>query len=203
MEKVIFSYRLRYDTGFAPCLDNNIFTLVCCKGGQVRGDRNIRTGLRYKIGKYHDENPENDIFLLGIFQNTLLYYAKITEIMSMMEYYSLDQKARFGNRMDGIYDVIDGELSRNELLPEIHPKGDKCILQDINGVYALISSEFTYFGNRATKIPENILSVLPQNREHKCYDSSNEVFYRIHDFAMGRVGTFQGKIGEPHHSLLE
>ena len=33
---IIFAYRLAWDTGFAPCLDHNIFTLACCKGGQIR-----------------------------------------------------------------------------------------------------------------------------------------------------------------------
>ncbi len=33
---IIFAYRLAWDTGFAPCLDHNVFTLACCKGGQIR-----------------------------------------------------------------------------------------------------------------------------------------------------------------------
>lgn len=49
---IIFAYRLAWDTGFAPCLDHNIFTLACCKGGQIRKGKNIFTGLRYQIGQY-------------------------------------------------------------------------------------------------------------------------------------------------------
>ena len=43
---IIFAYRLAWDTGFAPCLDHNVFTLACCKGGQVRRGKDIFTGLR-------------------------------------------------------------------------------------------------------------------------------------------------------------
>ncbi len=54
---IIFAYRLAWDTGFAPCLDHNFFTLACCKGGQIRKGKNIFTGLRmnkddYQIGQY-------------------------------------------------------------------------------------------------------------------------------------------------------
>lgn len=36
MNKVIYAYRLVDDTGFAPCVDNGLLSLACCKGGQVR-----------------------------------------------------------------------------------------------------------------------------------------------------------------------
>ena len=58
---IIFAYRLAWDTGFAPCLDHNVFTLACCKGGQVRRGKDIFTGLRYQIGQYRSRNPEDQI----------------------------------------------------------------------------------------------------------------------------------------------
>ena len=59
---IIFAYRLAWDTGFAPCLDHNVFTLACCKGGQVRRGKDIFTGLRYQIGQYRSRNPEDQIY---------------------------------------------------------------------------------------------------------------------------------------------
>lgn len=45
MNKVIYAYRLVDDTGFAPCVDNGLLSLACCKGGQVRNGRNIITAF--------------------------------------------------------------------------------------------------------------------------------------------------------------
>lgn len=57
---IIFAYRIVDDTGFAPCVDHNLLTLACCKGGQIRNGKNILTGLRYHIGKYREEHPQED-----------------------------------------------------------------------------------------------------------------------------------------------
>ena len=79
MSRVIFSYRVKSDTGFAPCIDNGLFSLACCKGGQIRNGKNILTGVRYHIGKHWFQHPEDEIYVLGIHKNKLLYYAKTTK----------------------------------------------------------------------------------------------------------------------------
>lgn len=48
MDKIIFTYRLTHDTGFAPCVDNGLLTLACCKGGT----ETVKRGLRYFIGRF-------------------------------------------------------------------------------------------------------------------------------------------------------
>ena len=72
MGGIIFSYRIAYDMGFAPCIDRNIFTLACCKGGQIRNGRNIMTGLRYHVGQHYYRNPADEIYLFGIYKNSML-----------------------------------------------------------------------------------------------------------------------------------
>ncbi len=203
MGKVIFSYRVAYDTGFAPCIDNNIFTLACCKGGQVRNGKNVFTGLRYQIGKYHDLNPDDEIYLLGIYKNCLLYYAMITDVIPMTEYFSKKGKIEFGSRIDQIYDAESGILKRNELLPHIHPRGEIQNVQDSNGFYVLISRKFSYFGTDAPHIPEEILTVLPKHREFKKYMDSHSESGIIHMYAMETIGSFNGVIGVPHDSLYD
>ena len=37
MDKIIFTYRLTHDTGFAPCVDGGLLSLACCKGGAPTG----------------------------------------------------------------------------------------------------------------------------------------------------------------------
>ena len=31
----LYIYRLTSDTGLAPCVDNGLLSLACCKGGQI------------------------------------------------------------------------------------------------------------------------------------------------------------------------
>ena len=42
----VYVYRLTSDTGLAPCAENGLFSLAVCKGGQIRGQEIIHTGLR-------------------------------------------------------------------------------------------------------------------------------------------------------------
>lgn len=200
---IIFAYRLAWDTGFAPCLDHNVFTLACCKGGQIRKGKNIFTGLRYQIGQYHGKNPEDEIYLLGIYKDHLLYYAMITDIMLMTEYFSQKGKMEFGRRTDQIYDVRDDMLVRNDALPHIHPKGEAQIRQDRNGVYVLISKSFTYFGTNAPVISGEMINLLPKNRECKRYAGSSPEGMKIHEYAMRTIGSFGGVAGIPHDRLYD
>ncbi len=94
MGSIIFAYRLKSDTGFAPCIDNNILTLSCCKGGQKRNGKFISTGLRYRIGEYSKSHPNDEMYLMGIYKDKLLYYAKITNVIPMEEYYSASMKKK-------------------------------------------------------------------------------------------------------------
>lgn len=45
----LYIYRLTSDTGLAPCVDNGLLSLACCKGGQIRNDKAIHAGLRYRM----------------------------------------------------------------------------------------------------------------------------------------------------------
>ena len=45
----LYIYRLTSDTGLAPCVDNGLLSLACCKGGQIRNGKAIHAGLRYRM----------------------------------------------------------------------------------------------------------------------------------------------------------
>lgn len=201
MKKVIYAYRLVDDTGFAPCVDSGFFSLVCCKGGQVRSGKNINTGLRYHVGKHKQDFPDDEIYLLGIYHNRLLYYAKVTDVMDMMEYFSENKKKEFGKRKDHIYDVRDGKLERNDFVPYIHAKGDIRNAQDTSGVFAVLSEEFTYFGRSAPNISEDLLAILPKNRETKKYVGEFGQGDYIHERIMDIVESFQGAVDIPHEVI--
>jgi len=143
----VFMYRLTNDTGFAPCVDNNLLSLACCKGGQMRGEKVINTGLRHRIGvKRESDYSVDDVYVLGTYSNKFLYLAKITDVVTMEEYYSGVSKGR----TDDIYDNVYGKLIRNKHLwkEKIHTEPDR-IKKDLAGKYVLLSKKFIYLGKDA------------------------------------------------------
>jgi hypothetical protein len=198
----IYAYRLTNDTGFAPCIDNNTLTLACCKGGQIRKEKNVQTGLRYHIGKHRKNNPDDEIYLLGVYKNRLLYYAEVTDVLEMTDYYSKKQKAAFGRRLDHIFDTENGTLKRNRFMPDIHPesKTDLQWRRDINGVYVIVSNRFTYFGTKAPEIPPHVLEFLPKGVGNKKITGPSDGFDAVSHY-INAVVSFDGVIGNPHNPL--
>ena len=183
----VFMYRVPSDSGFAPCVDNGLLSLACCKGGQKNG---THTGIRYWIGKgecrskYIEQQKfqsfnwaENQVYLLGIrkenYKNlphygkdTFLYIARITDVETMIDYFQHEGKMR----TDGIYDVVDGKLVRNDfLMPDTHADTDQQE-RDKAGVYALLSDDYVYLGRDAV-----LLSSLKKLSK---YVQDYKLFYR-------------------------
>lgn len=200
MGNVIFAYRLVADTGFAPCIDNGLLTLACCKGGQIRNGKDVKTGLRHTIGKHLIKYPYDNVDILGIYKNKLLYYAKVTEIIKMTDYFSKKVKAEYGKRKDHIYNTVNGVLIRNNFIPYMHPKGDLQNRRDANGVYVLTSRQFTYFGDTAPLIPNDVLEVLPAFRENPPHYKNSTSFKIISNYIKKNI-SFDGVVGKPHKQL--
>lgn len=144
----LYIYRLTSDTGLAPCVDKGLLSLACCKGGQIRNGKAIHTGLRYRVGAMRDgaDYRTDDIFLLGTHKNKFLYLAKVTNIVTMTEYFSKMSEGR----TDGIYSFVGGKLVRNHHLwnEGVHVD-EKQNIRDIAGVYVLLSEDFIYLGKDA------------------------------------------------------
>lgn len=92
----LYIYRLTSDTGLAPCVDNGLLSLACCKGGQIRNGKAIHTGLRYRVGAMRDraDYKSDDIYLLGTHKNKFLYLARVTNIVTMTKYFSKMSEGR-------------------------------------------------------------------------------------------------------------
>lgn len=178
---VIYAYRLTSDSGNAPCIHDlygnttGMLTLACCKGGQIRGEKGIGTGLRYAIGKmYKDaiDNKQINVYLMGIFKKTLLYFANITKITTMEDYCT--PGSQYEHRKDCIYHFARGKFKRNSRNPSFHPKNDlDQHRRDWLGKYVLLSTHFAYWGKDSRKLPENLLQILPKFRESKSYTSES------------------------------
>jgi hypothetical protein len=165
----IYAYRLTVDSGGAPCTQDlggrptGLLTLACCKGGWIRKDgREVRTGMRHTIGEKHTAEISSgaaDVYVMGIYKTELLYFARITEILRMEDYYAPD--SRFGNRLDSIYRFADGKFTRNDNNPEFHSKEKTCLhKKDWLGEYVLLSDCFAYFGRESPSLPADLLKKL-------------------------------------------
>lgn len=147
----LYAYRLTSDTGLAPCTDSGLFSLACCKGGQVRNGKPVHTGLRHRIGSKRDgaDCKKDDIYVLGTYKSNFLYLARITNIVAMTEYFDTMSK----NRTDNIYSLVDGSLIRNHHLwyEGVHVDEHQNIC-DIAGEYVLLSDDFIYLGKDAVYV---------------------------------------------------
>lgn len=147
----LYMYRLTSDTGLAPCIDNNMLSLACCKGGQIRNGKPVNTGLRFRIGsKKECDYKKDDVYILGTYKNKFLYLARITDIVLMTEYY----KDMCKGRMDRIYSYKDGKLERNNHLRQEDVHTDPLVnIRDLAGEYVLISKDYIYLGKDAVLLP--------------------------------------------------
>ena len=166
----LFIYRLTHDTGFAPCVDNGLLSLACCKGGQIRNGRAVKTGLRYEIGSKHSgiDYDKDKVYVLGVYRGKFLYLARITEVITMTDYYI----SRSDGRLDDIYSFIDGNLVRNHNLrnENVHTDKDDRI-RDVAGEYVLLSEDFIYLGKDAAYV-EIVKEYAPPSRGRKIYDGT-------------------------------
>ena len=147
----VFIYRMTSDTGFAPCVDNDLLTLACCKGGQIRNGKPRKTGLRYHIGSKRNgiNYLQDKVYIIGTYRDKFLYMALITDVMTMKEYFTDISNGR----TDNIYDVKDNNIIRNGNLQSEKIHIDELQnIRDVAGEYVLLSDDFIYLGKDAVLI---------------------------------------------------
>ena len=165
----VYMYNLVVDTGLAPCVENGLLSLACCKGGTKD---EIKTGIRYWIGEKRDGDYKKDkIYVVGMCDGKFLYIARITDVVPMIDYYA-DNSCHKG-RNDDIYDVKNGKLIRNNrhTKDKVHTDNDQQI-RDKTGIYVLLSNDFIYLGKDALA-DKYIKSKAPITRETKQYSSED------------------------------
>ena len=153
---VLHSYIVAYDSGFAPNPYNSFCTLATCKP-EIRkhakiGDWIVGTGSNRK----------------GVRRGGFLVYAmRVTEAMSIGEYWHDPRFARKKPNLYGSYRMAcgdniycrDGKIGRWTQLNSYHSKADgspnrKHINRDTSVDRVLISDDFVYFGAEGPEIPD-------------------------------------------------
>lgn len=166
----LYVYRMTDDTGFAPCVQNGLLSLSCCKGGQIRKNKIVHTGLRFRIGAQRDgsDYSKDAVYVLGTYDNKLLYLARITYVVTMEEYFSGMSKGR----IDDIYELKNGSLVRNNWLRDkkVHTDPNR-VRRDLAGQYVLLSNDYVYLGKDAI-YDEMVAEYNAKFQETKLYSDS-------------------------------
>lgn len=151
--KLLFVYTLTDDTNFAPCIDNGLFSLACCKGKMRRsaassmldGDEVWVLGLCSKaLNITAHKNLGDDIDR----KYKPLFLSKIKEVPEYEEYFSYDSPYK-GRNDQKAYKVENEKIVSNECNP--HNGDDEAIEKDKDGKYVLISDHFIYLGSECGK----------------------------------------------------
>lgn len=157
----LFSYCIPYDSGAAPNPFWGICTLVICKPGIRRvakkNDWIVGTGSR---------NYD--------FQGKLVYAMEVSEVMKMEEYDSFCKKNlprkipnwNSKNYKDKVGDCIyDFSKADPAIRKSVHSLENRDT--DLNGVNALLSDHFYYFGRNPIELPDSLKPIVLQSPGHK------------------------------------
>jgi len=167
----LFTYKVTYDTGFAPNPFFGVLTLATCKPiirktAQI-GDLII--GYTAKTGKNMRGKSER-----------VLYIAQVSEKLRMEEYFK-DKRFEIkkpqwkSNSLifrngDNCYELDEKEGKWKQLACQ-HSEFD--IEHDTGGKYVLICKDYIYFGKSAIETPEELVPTIP-DRGHR--SKSNDSF---------------------------
>lgn len=118
---------------------------------------------------------------MGMYKETVLYFAKISDVIEMEEYFSND---KYSDRRDRIFEYDKSQkynkmynvnhiphLSRNKQNIYFHPEKvdgvfNEQLIKDLIGKYVLISNQFIHFGSKSIEIDKK-LKYFTNNRTTK------------------------------------
>ena len=171
----IYSYVVRYDSGFAPNPFGEYCTLATCK---PRTRKKPQVG-DWIIGTGSVENIGND---------RLIYAMKVEEMLTFGQY---SKDKRFQSKIpnwknnDPVKRVGDNIYYKNEnnvfiQRPSKHSNKDgtenkKLKDHDLSGEYILFSKYFYYYGKNAIQIPKNFQFIIKKGPSHKSNFSQSDI----------------------------
>jgi len=187
----LFSYVVKFDTGFAPNPSGDYCTLACCKPNIRKqagiGDWIVGTGSVNNMG------------------NAFLIYAmEVSESITFAEYF---RDTRFQDKIpknnDDVGDNIYEPLAKGNYkqLPSRHSHRNgeenlKMKKHDLKSESVLISSNFSYYGDKAIRIPDEYINVIKKGPGFK--KKFDEPFLR--KIIPWLMGLKKNRIGDPSNS---
>ena len=201
----LYVYRLVTNSGFAPCSQDGLFSLACCK-----------PMIRRTVGRMLIAGEANAVWLLGIGgsglkkgeANRWLYAAKITQAVPFSEYFT---DPKYQDRTDCIYRIENLEACAcgdQSLLRYAHNgKKDGDIIHHpdpnqwnrdwgvtgtgrSNECYALLSTHFRWFSEvEAHLMMPKYPAYACNGRGHRVYEATNEFIATLDSLIAGENGT--------------
>src|SRR6266487_1832153 len=165
----LFSYIMKDDTGFAPCVDPacQYLSLACCKP-VIRSVAEATDWILGFGGRRLSEKSGRDVV------GRLIYAARISKVVDFDSYYS---NPMFKGRVDNIYHSVDG--MRREWIQTKNPYHvERKIRHDTKANRVLISNHFLYFGPSGPKIEEignEFSKLLKKGPGHKKFRLDGQV----------------------------
>jgi len=215
----ILSYRMTYDSGFAPNPFWDVLTLATCTPNHRRSKLEKSDWI---IGYESDElkNKRKNSGLCIEKDNLIIYIAQVDEILSLNDYFHdkrfekkkyVSNKSWIERRGDNVYYQEDGmwkwirghEHDDRDKQCEFFPigggsSGCKVINQDTDGNRVFICRNFSYFGDMCVEFDKKFLPCIVERQGTKyCYEKDNlyQDFLNYLKSLMRKYG--RGQIGNP------
>jgi hypothetical protein len=187
----LFSYVIRYDTGFAPNPYGRYCTLATCKP-QIR--RHARPG-DWVLGVGSKNNVGN---------GKLVYAMQVSEVLPI-EQYNADPRFQYktpapeGKPIQRYGDNIYYKDKSGKWRQRFSRHTLEDMEHDLGGVNVLVARRFFYFGDNAVSIPARYGALVCRGRGHRC-NFPEEV---VEHFVAWLSEKFPpGRHGEPSNGLL-
>lgn len=198
-QDLIYTYKEQWFTGFAPCFDEGLYSLACCKGKKNGGSLRDSACSKSKdktvwilsiAGNNITTNGHNKSNI-GYTYKDMICLARVTDTYSWPEY-----SEQFPSRRDSIYYVKDGSLTWRK--NNDHPDGlfmeTDCEIETMDFMtrkQIIVSNEYYIFKpgcktcyeiNRGfaykNNDPMKLQKCLNNNEEYIEYKSENIYFNR-------------------------
>ena len=153
----IFSYIVRYDSGFAPNPYHGVCTLACCKP-KIRAAASARDGGDWVMGTAPSPLERHLIYLMKVSRTLTfdLYWQQYPE----------KRNSPANPRGDNIYEPIGGSPSGfRQLENPAHDSRHRA--RDLSENRVLISDHFFYFGKNAPLLSPEYANLVHNTQGHK------------------------------------
>jgi hypothetical protein len=179
----LYSYVVRFDGGFAPCVSDSLCTLACCKP-RIRAKAQYGDLIAGVTSKEHGSGR-------------LIYLMRLERAFTFAEYFT---DAALRPRLDNIYrPKPDGGYTQER--NDFH--GPDQIRKDLSADRVLATKTFVYFGDAAPTIPSAFQEFVPRGRSHWAFGNAigeradPQTSARITSFARWAFSHGKGRKGYP------
>lgn len=186
----LFSYKISYDTGFAPNPFHNVLSLATCKPGirksKKEGDWIAGFSSKALVYNYNKSKSNPKKTFKG---EELIFLMKIDKIINYKEYWESDEygikkyskDSLIQKTGDNIYKpTINFNMGSIDLCSSYeqiencnHKEVNKS--RDVSGKYVLISNTFYYFGINSILLDSSIAPKIPKTQSYygiRTYDNN-------------------------------